>query len=67
MSAQERWPKIITGAIDDVHRTTGAIYNDGPRREGKAIIEALAKLKYELQHDRQLTYAYDRIISKLIL
>lgn len=24
-------------------------------KEGKSIIESLAKLKYELQHDRQLT------------
>ncbi len=28
------------------------------RKEGKAIVEGLAKLKYELQHDRQLTYEY---------
>ncbi|MCJ1393439.1 hypothetical protein MMC18_006313 [Xylographa bjoerkii] len=44
-----------TGAIDDVHRAVG-VCNDEPKRtEGKSIVEGLAKLKYELQHDRQLT------------
>ncbi|KAI9659163.1 MAG: hypothetical protein M1831_003745 [Alyxoria varia] len=55
VSAQDRWPIIITGAIDDVHRSTAATEDEEAKKEGKAIIEALAKLKYELQHDRQLT------------
>jgi hypothetical protein len=29
---------------------------EAKRAEGKRIIEDLAKLKYELQHDRNLTY-----------
>jgi hypothetical protein len=29
---------------------------ESKRAEGKRIIEDLAKLKYELQHDRNLTY-----------
>ena len=45
-----------TGAIDDVHRAVGDCNDEAKRKEGKTIIEGLAKLKYELQHDRQLTY-----------
>ena len=55
VSAEERWPKIITGAIDDVHRSVGSTKDSDAAAEGKSIIEALAKLKYELQHNRQLT------------
>jgi len=29
--------------------------DDAKRKEGKTILEGLAKLKYELQHDRQMT------------
>jgi hypothetical protein len=46
-----------TGAIDDVHRTVLVCDNEEKRTEGKRIIEVLAKLKYELQHNRELTYA----------
>ncbi|KAJ5737213.1 uncharacterized protein N7483_002338 [Penicillium malachiteum] len=55
ISADERWPVIITGAIDDLHRTVISVNNEEKEKEGKAIIEKLAKLKYELQHNRQLT------------
>jgi len=58
-SARERWPAIITGAIDDVHRTVASISDSAEDRdrlrEGKAIVAALASLKYELQHNRVLT------------
>ncbi|KAF2841541.1 putative UPF0364 protein [Patellaria atrata CBS 101060] len=54
-SARERWPVIITTAIDDVHRTTFDSTDAETRSEGKRIVEQLANLKYELQHDRQLT------------
>ena len=55
-SARERWPTILTGAIDDVHRAVGALGPDqkAKENEGKAIITGLAKLKYELQHNRML-------------
>ncbi|KAI9721576.1 MAG: hypothetical protein M1812_002338 [Candelaria pacifica] len=43
-----------TGAIDDVHRATGDAKGEEKRSEGKRIVEGLAKLKYELQHDRQI-------------
>ncbi|KAL9118008.1 MAG: hypothetical protein Q9187_005451 [Circinaria calcarea] len=59
ISARDRWPVILTGAIDDVHRAVVACNEEEKRNEGKAIVEVLAKLKYELQHDRQLTSLTD--------
>jgi hypothetical protein len=47
---------VQTGAIDDVHRAVSQTTEPTKRDEGKRIIEDLAKLKYELQHDRKLTY-----------
>ncbi|KIV91588.1 hypothetical protein PV10_06108 [Exophiala mesophila] len=60
-SARERWPAIITGAIDDVHRTVSSIPESDKERiqEGKAIVSALASIKYELQHNRTLTAIAD--------
>ncbi|KAI9729982.1 MAG: hypothetical protein M1834_006180 [Cirrosporium novae-zelandiae] len=55
VSARDRWPIIITGAIDDVHRAVGEITDPAKHADGKRIIEKLATLKYEVQHDRQLT------------
>ncbi|KAI9762652.1 MAG: hypothetical protein M4579_000270 [Chaenotheca gracillima] len=55
VSAAERWPIILTSAIDDVHRTIATLQDDEKREDGKRIVESLAKLKYELQHDRQLS------------
>ncbi|KAI9840279.1 MAG: hypothetical protein M1837_001814 [Sclerophora amabilis] len=48
----ERWQ---TGAIDDVHRATTATEDEEAQKEGKWIVEELAKLKHELQHDRNLS------------
>ena len=71
VSARDRWPVILvsaepcvenaclqgqTGAIDDVHRAVVACEDESKRNEGKSIVEGLAKLKYELQHNRALTY-----------
>ncbi|KAF2666451.1 DUF89 domain-containing protein [Microthyrium microscopicum] len=53
-SARERWPVILTQAIDDVHRAVADSSDADARTEGKAIIADLAKLKYELQHDRTI-------------
>ncbi|PYI29460.1 DUF89-domain-containing protein [Aspergillus indologenus CBS 114.80] len=55
VSARERWPVILTGAIDDLHRTVSETTDEEKRREGKEITEKLAAFKYELQHNRQLT------------
>ncbi|KAL9102998.1 MAG: hypothetical protein Q9163_001918 [Psora crenata] len=52
VSASKRWP---TGTIDDVHRSIFETEDEPKQKEGKAIVEALAKLKYEIQHDRLLT------------
>jgi hypothetical protein len=54
-SARKRWPIIITQAIDDVHRSTHAAQDETTLSEGKWIVAELAKLKHELQHDRELT------------
>ncbi|KAF7454258.1 repeatdomain containing protein [Pyrenophora tritici-repentis] len=54
-SARERWPIIITQGIDDVHRSLHHAKDESAISEGKAIVAELAKLKYELQHDRELT------------
>ncbi|KAK2798874.1 hypothetical protein FQN51_007234 [Onygenales sp. PD_10] len=55
ISARDRWPVILTSAIDDVSRTLYEVTDDEKRKEGKGIVERLAELKYELQHDRKLT------------
>lgn len=57
VSVRERWPHIITSAIDDVHRTILALDDSTAKDkidEGKAIISALTTLKYEMEHDRPL-------------
>ncbi|KAI9374934.1 hypothetical protein BJX61DRAFT_532015 [Aspergillus egyptiacus] len=54
-SVNDRWPVIVTGAIDDLHRTVADVTDEEKRIEGKRIIEALAGLKYEILHNRQLT------------
>lgn len=58
VSARDRWPVILTGAIDDVHRAVSES-TGSKHEEGKRIVETLAKLKYELQHDRKLTPLLD--------
>lgn len=44
-----------TQAIDDVFRHTIASTDPIYTKEGKKIVERLAKLKYEMQHDRLVT------------
>ncbi|KIW19737.1 hypothetical protein PV08_00311 [Exophiala spinifera] len=56
-SARERWPAIITGAIDDVARTVSSLLDADDKdaiEEGKRIVSSLASLKYEVQHNRAL-------------
>ncbi|KAI0199471.1 hypothetical protein F4808DRAFT_212929 [Astrocystis sublimbata] len=55
VSARDRWPVIVTGAIDDTYRSVAQCDDAEKRDEGKTIIEELARLKYEMQHDRPLT------------
>ncbi|CCF45537.1 hypothetical protein CH063_03632 [Colletotrichum higginsianum] len=55
VTARERWPVIITQAIDDLYRSVTQTKDAEKEAEGKAIIEQIARLKYEVQHDRPLT------------
>ncbi|OBT89372.1 hypothetical protein VE02_01450 [Pseudogymnoascus sp. 03VT05] len=56
-SARSRWPVILTGAIDDVHRAVSALEpsQTDKREEGKRIVETVGALKYEVLHDRAMT------------
>lgn len=45
-----------TGAVDDMYRTISSTDDAEKQAEGKKIIEQLSNLKYEMLHDRQLTY-----------
>jgi hypothetical protein len=47
---------VRTGAIDDVYRAVSKCDEPEKKDEGKKIVEEIAKLKYEVQHDRKLTY-----------
>ncbi|KAI1190288.1 hypothetical protein F5B17DRAFT_107100 [Nemania serpens] len=59
ISARDRWPVIITGAIDDIYRSVSQCDDAEKSDEGKKILAELGQLKYELQHDRQLTPIQD--------
>lgn len=54
--------------MDDVHRAIVPCQDGEKSDEGKIIVKEVGKLKYELQHDRQLTYSssifYSNIFSK---
>lgn len=54
-TARQRWPVILTQIIDDAYRSVSDCDDAEKSAEGKRIVEELAKLKYEVQHDRALT------------
>ncbi|KAJ3506064.1 hypothetical protein NM208_g16119 [Fusarium decemcellulare] len=54
-SVRQRWPVILTQSIDDVYRAVNKTTEPEALAEGKKIIEQLAALKYEVEHDRKLT------------
>ncbi len=56
MVCDERLTHFQTGAIDDVHRASMAASDPETQAEGKSIVAEIGKLKYEMQHDRALTY-----------
>ncbi|POS85054.1 hypothetical protein EPUL_003149 [Erysiphe pulchra] len=62
-TARDRWPVILTGAIDDIHKAVSETTDELKREEGKRITAELAKLKYELQHDRILTFVFNSSIT----
>ena len=67
LSSPRIWPFLKpakTGAIDDVHRAVTSCEDTEKATEGKSIVEGLAKLKYELQHNRQLTLEIGTSISQ---
>ncbi|PSR81773.1 hypothetical protein BD289DRAFT_489028 [Coniella lustricola] len=66
-TARERWPVIITQAIDDAYRSTSQCADQARADEGKKIVEELARLKYEVQHDRALTPIRDDGVSDVEL
>ena len=45
-----------TGAIDDMHRAVSDTAEGEKKEEGKRIVAGIAALKYELQHDRAMTW-----------
>ncbi|GJN86308.1 hypothetical protein PLIIFM63780_009887 [Purpureocillium lilacinum] len=54
-SVRQRWPVILTGAVDDVYRAISKTDDPEKQTEGKKIVEQLGALKYEVQHDRKLS------------
>ncbi|KAI3325271.1 DUF89-domain-containing protein [Xylariaceae sp. AK1471] len=67
ISARDRWPVIVTGAIDDTYRSIAQCDDAEKRDEGKKIVEELVRLKYEMQHDRQLIPIQDDGFSDIKL
>lgn len=77
----KRWPIILTGVIDTIYRidheigvslpTLAAGSEDAVRveekiAEGKAVIERISKLKYDMARDRSLEYATLDFVSRCI-
>ncbi|KAF4121885.1 Protein of unknown function DUF89 [Geosmithia morbida] len=56
-----RFPHILTGCIDDIHKAISKITDETEKAEGKKILEELVKFKYEVQHDRTLTPITDKL------
>lgn len=55
-----------TGVIDDAYRSVSQCDNTEKRDEGKRIVEELARLKYEVEHDRPLVYVPTRQYRDLL-
>ncbi|KAK9476450.1 hypothetical protein V1514DRAFT_354302 [Lipomyces japonicus] len=65
-SATARWPVIITGVIDDIHRT--ALESEGEKvTEAKELIEKIGAVKHEIEHDRQLVPLEDDGLDDIAL
>ncbi|GKZ18226.1 hypothetical protein AbraIFM66951_000399 [Aspergillus brasiliensis] len=60
VSAHDRWPIILDGAIADVSETSFSLKDSDARAEGGKIIEGLQALKAEIQSDGELLWkGYD--------
>lgn len=55
LAPSDRRPLLQTQAIDDVYRSVAQTDDATKTTEGRSIINELAQLKYQVQHDRQLT------------
>ncbi|KAK4050006.1 Hairy/enhancer-of-split with YRPW motif protein 2 [Microbotryomycetes sp. JL201] len=54
-STIHRWPTIVTGIIDQLNKLNNRVHvTHDEVAEGKRLIEQLAKLVYEMRHDRAL-------------
>lgn len=53
-SAVKRWPRILTQIIDELNQNFDSCDSEGQLAEAKALINAIAALKYEIAHDREL-------------
>ncbi|KAF4589172.1 DUF89 domain-containing protein [Ophiocordyceps camponoti-floridani] len=58
-TVRQRWPTILTSAIDDVYRATLSVEDPEKEAEGKRLVEQLGRLKYEVQHNRKLSLLDD--------
>lgn len=60
-SVVKRWPTILTGIIDQIHKEISDVSPDNhPERvaEGKAIISQIGALKYESARDKPMPCAH---------
>lgn len=56
-TANSRWPKIVSGMIDDIGVEIAVSSNSLPRRdEGREIVQQLNALKEEIKNDAHLRY-----------
>ncbi|GAA5847063.1 hypothetical protein JCM3766R1_000602 [Sporobolomyces carnicolor] len=56
-STKTRWPKIITGIVDELSKLNGQLSTDAQAeqlKEGKGLIEKLSGLIYEIKTDKPL-------------
>lgn len=54
-TANSRWPKIVSGMIDDVESEIAISSNSPPKRdEGREIVEQLHALKEDIENEAAL-------------
>lgn len=53
-SSRDRWPHILTGVIDDVHKTIAETAEGEKRDELKKVLEQITALKHDVEHDKPL-------------
>ncbi|CAO3674207.1 unnamed protein product [Umbelopsis ramanniana] len=53
-TSARRWPVILTSVIDDMCKSYAKETDETKVKEGKAIVEGISALKYEIEHDRPI-------------